>query len=648
MDSFDDSKIIGFLKSTLLNLYMSARPWVPFKHMILPAVFVLSAISFWISYELRFDFSTPEDFASQRILLLPYVCLVKTAFFYFFFGRRANWRYIGIVDLPHLVCQATLSSIVIYMPRYINAFFHVPRGVVLIDFCLCLLLVFGFLGSLRFLREKLRPISQRSVLTPRTPAVMIGAGDAGEMLLREIARNPDSVFKIKAVFDDNKRKKGMRIHGVKVKGTVEDIPHFVDQKRIRVCIVAVPSVSGKEMSRIFAILRPLGVEIKTLPSLNELLDRPPDLKQIRSINICDLLGRQEVAIDTQGLDRLIRGKKIVVTGAGGSIGSELCRQIWRRGPRDLVLMEWSENNLFHIHRKLVAMADSDRIENIHPLLCNITEYSKVSSIFHQYRPELVFHAAAHKHVPLQELNAAECFRNNIGGIQTMVRASHETNVERFLLISTDKAVNPVNVMGATKRACELYSLAYGAISQTKFMAVRFGNVLGSEGSVVPIFLEQIARGGPVTVTHPDVTRYFMSIPEAVALVLQATAIGKSGQLMMLDMGKPVKIVDMAKQLISLSGNSEHGIGIEITGLRAGEKLCEDLWCDWETCLPTDHDKIRIFRQSVDNPETILKQIDGWIAAALHSENGFDARDALKDIVPEYQPCSIGSATMPMS
>jgi FlaA1/EpsC-like NDP-sugar epimerase len=615
---------------------------------MLPAVLVLSAISFWISYELRFDFSIPSYEATQRNFLIPYVCLVKTAFFYLLVGRHSNWRYIGMADLLPLVIQATLSSIFLYTPRYIDAFFHVARGVVMIDFCLYLLLVFGFLGSLRLLREKLGSISKRTLTIPRTSAVMIGAGDAGEMLLREMERNPNSVFKIEALFDDDKRKEGSRIHGCRVKGTVEDIPAFVDQKGIRVCIVAAPSLSGKEMRRIFSILTPLGLEIKTLPSLNELLDRQPSLKQIRNMNICDLLGRQEVRIDSVGLNRLIEGKRVVVTGAGGSIGSELCRQIWKRNPRDLILLEWSENNLFHIHRKLVAMADSDRIADIHPTLCNITDYSIVSSIFHQYSPELVFHAAAHKHVPLQEVNAEECFRNNICGIQTMVRASHETNVERFLLISTDKAVNPVNVMGATKRACELYSLSYSAISRTKFMVVRFGNVLGSEGSVVPIFLEQIASGGPVTVTHPDVTRYFMSIPEAVALVLQATAIGKSGQLMMLDMGEPIKIVDLAKHLISLSGNSQHGIGIEITGLRAGEKLTEELWCDWETCLPTDHEKIRIFRQSVDNPETMLKQINGWVTAALHSENGFDARDALKDIVPEYQPSTVVSASVPTS
>lgn len=628
------------LKAIFLDVYGKVRPWVPLDYLMLPSVFVLSAASFFCSYELRFDFLVPQGASTQRTLLIPYVSVLKTVLFYLMAGRIVNWRYTGLADLPYLVIQAVASSIVLYILRYLDVHLHIPRGVVLIDCCLYLLIILGFLGAFRLLREKTRRIIGNFLSNPRSSTVMIGAGDAGEMLLRETRRNPNAAYDIKAVFDDDSRKVGHRIRGVPVNGTVEDIPDFVRRKGIRTCIIAVPSITAKRMSRIHEILRPLGIEVRILPSFSELLNRPGLLKQLRPINIGDLLGRAEVQINIEGLSRLIKGKRVVVTGAGGSIGSELCRQIWNRNPSDLTLLDFSENNLFHIHRKLLETTGSERNSEIHPVLMDIRDYTKVGPLFHKHRPDLVFHAAAHKHVPMQEINPQECFQNNVGGIKTMVRISHETNVERFLLISTDKAVNPVSVMGATKRACELYCQSYAAISPTKFMAVRFGNVLGSEGSVVPIFLEQIARGGPVTITHQEVARYFMSIPEAVTLVLQATAIGKSGQVMMLDMGDPVRIMDLAKQLVFLSGKSEQDIEFEITGLRPGEKLFEELQCDWEACLPTDHEKVRVLRQSVEDAEAVIKKIDGWVAAAFQSNNCFDPRAVLRDIVPEYKPFSV--------
>lgn len=518
----------------------------------------------------------------------------------------------------------------------------VPRGVILIDLNLTLIWSGMVVVGARLIREIVLP-----QVTPsknnKLNTILIGAGDAGDLVLREVTRNTQVTYDVKAIFDDNPSKKGYIIQGIRVQGTVDDIKDYIGQNKIDMILIAIPSANREQMRRIYERIRNLKISVKTLPSLLEMVDESRPSIQFRDINIQDLLGRKEIKIRFRDIDQIIANKVVLVTGAGGSIGSEICRQALNRRPSALLLLERSENLLFHIHRKLAQKLEShDKIKLI-PLLMDCKDYDSLRAMFSIYRPSLVLHAAAHKHVPLQETNPLECFRNNVGGIQTMARVSHESNVERFVLISTDKAVNPVNVMGASKRVCEIYCQAFGAMSSTKFMAVRFGNVLGSEGSVVPIFLEQIGKGGPITVTHPEVTRYFMSIPEAVALVLQAASIGKSGQIMMLDMGDPVRIMDLARQLIFLAGKTEHDIGIKITGLRAGEKLFEELSCEWETCLPTDHEKIRIFSQMVEDAGTTLKEIDCSITAAFHSSNRFEPRAALKAIVPEYSSGSTALA-----
>lgn len=516
---------------------------------------------------------------------------------------------------------------------------RIPWGVILIDSNLTMVWAGLILISARLVRELLMPMVSKNGAEKKN-AVLIGAGDVANSVLCEINRNPNSIYSVKAIFDDDIGKQGLMIQGIRVLGQVDLIKGFVSENCIDIILIAIASATRSQMRDIYDKVKDLKVSIKTVPSLLEIIDQSRLLIEFRDINIQDILGREEIVIRYQEVDEMISGKTVLVSGAGGSIGSELCRQILYRGPRKLLLLERSENLLFHIHRNLSTRLGENSSVELVPLLIDCQDHYSVCHAFEKHHPHTVLHAAAHKHVPLQEENPVECFRNNVGGIHSIVRASHQFAVERFVLISTDKAVEPVNVMGASKRACELYTQAFGSLSLTKFMAVRFGNVLGSEGSVVPIFLEQIRKGGPVTVTHEDVTRYFMSIPEAVALVLQAAAIGDSGQIMMLDMGDPVKILDLARQLIFLSGKTEHEIKIVITGLRPGEKLFEELSCKWETCIPTRHKKIRVFRQNVYLPQKTIGLIDDFVEKAFSNGRDFDAQMALMKIVREYKPSSI--------
>ena len=431
-----------------------------------------------------------------------------------------------------------------------------------------MVLIGGARISMRLLRERTRLYMRWGESDSKRNAVVVGAGDAGEMVLREIIRNPGAGLQVNAIFDDDPNKQRLTIHGIKVKGDVEDIPDYVQDNPVHLVIVAIPSANNIQMKRIHNTLKNLNVAVKTLPSLVELMGESSPLTQLRDISLADLLGREEIRIDTKQVEGLIAGKVIVVTGAGGSIGSELCRQILKRRPKSLILMERAENSLFFIHRQLTEFVPDGVVI---PLLCDVRDHARVHYEFDKFRPDLVFHAAAYKHVPMQELNAVECFKNNVEGVQTLTRASDRFGVSRFLLISTDKAVNPVSVMGATKRVCEIYCQAFGRVSRTRFLSVRFGNVLASEGSVVPIFMDQIARGGPVTITHPEMRRYFMTIPEAVTLVLQATALGESGQIMVLNMGDPVKIVDLVHQLFQIRGKTRGSNSHRVYRSQAGRK-----------------------------------------------------------------------------
>ncbi len=616
---------------THLRSLVSLRAHAQFTYFLFAAVFGLSGLSFWMAYDVRFDFQVPRVYSEQRLFIVPYVALLKLLVFYLFGMHRTNWRYVGLKDIPGHVWYNLASSAVLYVGGYLGLIVKVPRAVILVDFLTSTLFVGGFRVSLRLAREWLRGLNRHANRGGEKQVVIIGAGDAGEMIIREIGRNPGSGFRVTAVFDDDARKQGMLIHGIKVEGALKDIPAYAQANAIHAALVAVPSATQAQMKRIYTLLKPLNLSIKTLPPLPEIIDGRSNLVQLRDLNITDLLGREEIRIDDQQVLNLLRGKVTAVTGAGGSIGSELCRQVLKRSPARLILMERSENSLFHVHRQLAELVDP---EILVPLLCDITDPGRMSYEFDRLRPHIVLHAGAHKHVPLQELNPTECFRNNAGGTRNLARMADRFGVETFVLISTDKAINPTSVMGATKRVCEIYCQVLGRNSATRFLSVRFGNVLASEGSVIPIFLEQIHGGGPVTVTHREMKRYFMTIAEATTLVLQAATLGGSGQILILEMGEPVKIVDLVDQLLELVGKNRHEIPIKYIGLRPGEKLFEELVCSDEICIPTSHNKIRIYRKDRE-PDWSLAQLDSIFDAGMTSGDFEEVRRILRELVPEY-------------
>ena len=612
-------------------------PHVKISHVLFLATLICGGVSFWFAYELRFDFDVPLGYREQCWALVPYVAITKALIFYLLGGLATNWRFVGLRDSFVVLIHSMVSAGLLFCLWLFSESLRVPRGVIIIDAFLCFVLTGGARFAPRFLREQLLSVRRNGNGQNARRCMIIGAGDAGEMVAREIRRNPASGYNLLAFFDDDSSKKGMLIHGIRVVGDVKHVKSYAQQFSIDTVIVAIPSATRRQMTRINDELKGLRLSIKTLPPLLEIMDKSPALQQLRDINITDLLGRGEVRIDTRQVHDLIYDKTVLVTGAGGSIGSELCRQVIRQSPRRLILVDHSENNLFHVHRDLSRRAVNGRATDLVPLLCDVADKVQMPYQVSKYRPQLVLHAAAHKHVNMQEMNPVQCFKNNVGGLRNLVKACDAAQVERFLLVSTDKAVNPRSVMGATKRVCEIYCQAMGQMSSTKFMSVRFGNVLASEGSVVPIFMEQISAGGPITVTHPDVRRYFMTIPEAVTLILQATAIGKSGQIMILNMGEPIRIVDLARQLIELTGADPDSIGIQFTGLKEGEKLTEELFCEGEVCAKTAHEKIHIFDKQVFNPNSMLATIEEAVERVEKTANNLDIRVLLKKIVPEYSP-----------
>jgi len=474
------------------------------------------------------------------------------------------------------------------------------------------------------------------------PTLLLGAGDAGESLLREIVGNPKLDILPVGFLDDSPRKMGQALHGYKVLGSLDRMKIMVDRFGVKRIFIAMPSATAKEMRRVVKLCDETGVPYKTLPGLGNLIDGSVSIKNLRDVNYEDLLGRPSVYLDDESISKYLSGKIILVTGAGGSIGSEICRQIIKYEPKRLVLLDHSELNLFTIESELKYFLNPDKLNGI---LGRVQHQNLMDKIFDQYQPQVIFHAAAFKHVPLVENNPWEGVSNNILGSKVVMETAIRHGVERFVLISTDKAVRPTNIMGACKRVTELLAQSMNG-GDTKFMSVRFGNVVGSSGSVIPFFRDQIQRGGPVTVTHPEVTRYFMTIPEASKLVLQAGAIGNGGEIFVLEMGTPVKIMQMAEDLIRLSGKEPYkDIDIVVTGLREGEKLYEELVVDNETVSTTFHDKIMVLRPA-DNEdlrksqEFMKKDIHDKIVRLSSAAERCDSKSIkliLKKIVPEYTP-----------
>ncbi len=604
-----------------------------------------------LSYLLRFDFSPAPHYWNQLLFLILLSLPVKTVCFIFFGLYKGMWRYTDLLDFWRVFQASAVSSLILISTiLFLYRFQGYPRSIFFIDG----LLTFFLTGGLRIvIRTVYRSREQR--LGFMLPGLMrrerrqglirvliIGAGDAGEKILREIYDNTELNYDILGFLDDDADKKNRFVHGVPVVGTPDDLPSIVNTSRVDQVFIAMPSAAGSEMRRIVDICKRSRVNFKTLPGLGEIMDGKVRVSDLREVHFEDLLGRPPVELDRESIGRYLKDKTVMVTGAGGSIGSELCRQILDYGPGQLILLDASELNLYTIGMEFSRLMPRERYV---PLLGRIQDRELMARYFGTYRPEVVFHAAAYKHVPILEDNPWEGVFNNVLGSLVVMQAAQTYKTEKLVIVSTDKAVRPTSVMGATKRMTELLMYGLNQGGGTRFMAVRFGNVVGSSGSVIPLFKKQIAQGGPVTVTHPEMTRYFMTIQEASQLILQAGALGTGGEIFVLEMGTPVKIADMARDLIRLMGKEpDRDIDIEYTGLRPGEKICEELITNEEGAVPTEHDKIMVLKPTghgltqqspIHDPSRILGQVEDLVRAAA-SQDGEYIRRQLKALVPEYQ------------
>ncbi len=557
----------------------------PYRRPLIVAMHLLMAgFANWCAFWLRFDGVVPEWAFALQLQTLPILLALRAVFLIYFQSYESVWRYTSIWDLRNLAL-ATLSSTVAFyvIVRWGLGSANYPRSVYIIDAILMTLLVGGARLAPRLQRELLCSQGNRRVL-------VYGAGDAGEAIVRSLRSNPFEGYHPIGFLDDDSAKIGQRIHGVRILGTLDHLPQIMETLSPQVVLVAIPNVAPAVLRSLVRTMAPYRGTIKIIPNLRRLLDGKIELSQIRNLAVEDLLMRDPVELGGAATRNLFVGKRVLVTGAGGSIGSELCRQIAACQPAVLVLYERYENSLYAVQNELVQQGHRDRIV---AAIGDITDEARLSAVMSQYRPQIVLHAAAHKHVPLMEASPCEAVKNNVGGTRLVAKTADRHRVERFIMISTDKAVNPTSVMGATKRIAEFIVQNTARTSQSCFATVRFGNVLGSNGSVVPLFLDQIKAGGPVTVTHPEVQRYFMLIPEAVQLVLQATALNNSGATYVLDMGEQIKVLDLARNLIRLSGYiPDDEIPITFVGLRPGEKLYEELVGTEETVQPSSVDKIQ--------------------------------------------------------
>lgn len=589
---------------------------------------VLLTLAYFLTFELRFEFFVPNIFLDILKSTFIYVVLIKIAFFVVFGLYNSLWRYVSIDELFKLIIATTLSSILIYILN-VGFSFNLPRSIIFIDLILSIFLTGALRLSYRVVRRAYQNINQANDNLNRV--MIIGAGDAGSMIVRELKNLVNMQYKPVVIVDDDKRKNNSVIHGVPIRNGMNDIPVLVKEYNVNEIIVAIPSLNREKLAEIVKIAQTTHCRVKTLPGINDLIDNEVTIKNIRDVSIEDLLGRDEIKLKIDEISSYLENKVVLVTGAGGSIGSELCRQIVKFKPSQLILLDIYENNVYDLQQELIHLY---KRLNLEVIIASVRDKERILEIFKFYKPEIVFHAAAHKHVPLMESNPQEAIKNNVFGTLKVAQCAHETNVKRFVLISTDKAVNPTNVMGATKRVAELIIQAMDQISETEFVAVRFGNVLGSNGSVIPLFKKQISYGGPITITHPDITRYFMTIPEASRLVLQAGAIAEGGEIFVLDMGKPVKIVDLAKHLIELSGfEPDIDITITYTGLRPGEKLYEELLLSEEGTSETNHTGIFIAKPSLIDYNELLKKIHKF---EDEIESKVDIIEQLKVLVPTYK------------
>jgi FlaA1/EpsC-like NDP-sugar epimerase len=641
------------------------------------------AASFYLAYELRFDFSLPPEFRDERLRLIKYAVAVKFLGLVLLRQMGSMLRYFSIPDLVRVAAAMALSSALLIAPRLLGqANYIFPRGVLLIDLLLSIVGLCAFRIALRVYQERLT-VAQTGKSAKLEDIVIVGAGDTGASLAKELLTKPARGLRPVAFLDDDSAKRGRLVHGIPVLGGPDEMAQ-AKLPTVRTMVVAMPSAPQRRVKEIVLLLAQQGYRVEIIPAIEDLASGRAKVSNLRAVDVEDLLGREPVPLNSSAIRKFVEDKVVMVTGAGGSIGSELCRQIARLNPKRLLLVEQSEASLFLIEQEMNELGMGTIAV---PLVANILDGVRMNDIFSRLRPEVVFHAAAHKHVYMMERQPSEAIRNNSMGTRLLGEIAANFKVEAFVLISTDKAINPTSVMGASKRLAEIHLQAIqarqsrlgttlpkrvvstvatrdaalpvsttlsaqqprpagaaiggdrkeNAERDTKFIAVRFGNVLGSSGSVVPIFKKQIAAGGPVTVTHPDVTRYFMTIPEAVGLVMQSAVIGKGGEIFVLDMGQPVKIADLARQMIELSGLVVgDDIEIKFTGLKPGEKLYEELQhCD-EQHLPTEHPRVMRFVPTGDVAAASAQAID-QLEPILYTVSPNLIKEQIKSLIPEYTP-----------
>lgn len=601
---------------------------------LIAADIVLSSTSIVLSFFLLYPQAKAFELLSVYYVLIPFIVAIRIFSFQLYKLYDFSWRYASTKEFIKIVSATTAGTAIIAGSFFMLKINDFPTRVIALDWAYSMLLCGSTRAALRMYRDYLVQRSRKQSSSKRN-VLIVGAGDAGEMIAREITRAQSLEYNLVGFIDDKKSKSGKRIHHTPVLGPTSELPSLVTKHKIKEVVIAIPSARGKGIRRILELCEEAKVKFKITPGLSDIIGGKVSVSQLREVSLADLLRRDVVDMDVSAISEYLSNSVVLVTGAGGSIGSELCRQIFRFSPKTLLLLDHDENAVYNIHRELANI--SNRTTQLIPIVADIKDEERLEHVFKDYAPHAVFHAAAHKHVPLMEENVREVILNNVKGTMNMLQLSDRFSSKIFVQVSTDKAVRPTNCMGATKRLGEVMLMLLAKTSKTKFCAVRFGNVLGSQGSVVPLFKEQIAAGGPVTVTHPEMTRFFMTIPEAVRLIIETGALGKGGEIFILDMGEPVKIIDLARDLIYLSGLEEgKDIDIDIMGLRAGEKLHEELFFDKSELMKTHNKKIFVTAPTDLDQTTINNQIEKIFTLCKNNDNSV-LRDALLDLVKSTEP-----------
>lgn len=581
------------------------------------------------AYLLRFE-GYIGSYWEQYKDVVVFVILIYISSNWFFGLYKKMWRYASIQELLGIFWSATFSALLTYILFWVLDT-QIPRSVLLITWLLSIFGVGGSRFAYRVFRERLNKSRSHKNQIIKKRLMIVGGGNAGANLVKELVQNPESQYTPVVIVDDADWKLNNQIYNVPVKGNTRKIPELVETEEVEDIIIAIPSANKARIREIVSLAQTTKANIKILPNMNDLINGKAELNQVRNVEVADLLGRDEVILDSSNIEAYIKNQVCLITGGGGSIGSEIVRQLVKYQPKEIVVIDIYENNVYDLQQSLKRHYPD---LNLRIIIASVRDKERICKIFNEVKPSVVFHAAAHKHVPFMEENPSEAIKNNIFGTLNVAQCAHEHKVKRFILISTDKAVNPTNIMGATKRIAELIIQSINKESETEFAAVRFGNVLGSNGSVIPLFKEQIKAGGPVTITHPDITRYFMTIPEASRLVIQAGALAKGGEIFVLDMGEPVKIVDLATQLIELSGyKPNQDIKIEFIGLRPGEKLFEELLLEEEGLESTRQEGILIARPSDISYKEILEVVN---EAKTNVYNLNALKTTLKKLVPSVK------------